>query len=137
MGEISPFTLEGGDVQPGFSWIITPYVGATILSLAGDLDLAAEVEMRHCMAEAISGAEPPRVVIDLKSVSFCDSTGLSALLTALSGAEAAGGVLVLSEVHPRIRRVLAITGLHRRFTSYGTVEEAIAALPRPVASEVL
>jgi anti-sigma B factor antagonist len=126
--------LEGGNVQAGFSWIITPHSGAAVLSLSGELDIAIAAELRQCMTEAISTVEPPKVVVDLKGVSFCDSSGLSVLLSGLTGAEAAGGVLVLCELHPRIKRVLNVTGLHRRFQTYDTVADAVAALPRPVAS---
>ncbi|MGN9782603.1 STAS domain-containing protein [Nonomuraea sp. ZG12] len=126
--------MEGGDVQAGFSWIITPHSGAAVLSLSGELDLATAAELRHCMAEAIASTVPPRVVVDLKAVAFCDSSGLSELLAALGGAEAAGGTLVLCEVHPRIKRVLNVTGLNRRFQTYDTVQEAVVALPEPVVS---
>jgi len=37
-------------------------------------------------------------------------------------------------VHPRIKRVLNVTGLNRRFQTYDTVHEAVAALPQPVVS---
>ncbi|WP_049565352.1 STAS domain-containing protein [Nonomuraea sp. SBT364] len=121
-------------MQAGFSWIITPHNGAAVLSLSGELDIAVAAELRQCMAEAIASAEPPRVVVDLKGVSFCDSSGLSVLLSGLSGAEAAGGALVLCELHPRLKRVLNVTGLHRRFQTYDTVTAAVAALPRAVAS---
>lgn len=135
MGEMSHFlALEGGNVQAGFSWIITPHNGAAVLSLSGELDIAVAAELRQCMTEAIASVAPPRVVVDLKGVSFCDSSGLSVLLSGLSGAETAGGLLVLCEAHPRIKRVLNVTGLHRRFRTYDTVPAALAALPRPVVS---
>ncbi len=121
-------------MQAGFSWIITPYSGAAVLSLSGELDLATAAELRHSMAAAIGSTAPPRVVVDLKAVAFCDSSGLSELLTALGGAEAAGGILVLCELHPRIKRVLNVTGLNRRFQTYDTVQDAVAALPEPAVN---
>ncbi|MDA0633254.1 STAS domain-containing protein [Nonomuraea sp. MCN248] len=126
--------LEGGDVHPGFSCVITPVDGATVLSLSGELDIATAAECGRGLAEAVASSEPARVVVDMKGVEFCDSSGLSVLISALTGAEASGGVLVLCELHPRIRRVLTLTGLSRRFRTYDTVPEAIAALPRPITS---
>lgn len=121
-------------MQPGFSWVITPHDGAAVLSLSGELDIATTAELSRCMAEAIAVTTPPRVVVDMKGVAFCDSSGLSVLLSALAGAEAAGGTLVLSDLHPRIARVLNVTGLIRRFRVHDTVQEAIAALPRAITS---
>jgi len=121
-------------VQPGFSWVITPSRGAAVLTLSGELDIATAPECGRCLTEAIASTQPARVVVDMKGVEFCDSSGLSVLVTALSGAEASGGDLVLCELHPRVQRVLDVTGLSRRFRSYGTVQEAIAALPRPITS---
>jgi len=121
-------------VQPGFSWLITPNGGAAVLSLMGELDISTSAECARAMAEAIASTEPARVVVDMKGVEFCDSSGLSVLVSALTGAEASGGVLVLCELHPRVQRVLGITGLHRRFRTYDTVPEAVAALPRPITS---
>ncbi|GAA4506467.1 MULTISPECIES: anti-sigma factor antagonist [Nonomuraea] len=121
-------------MQPGFSWIITPNGGAAVLSLSGELDIATAAECGRCMAEAIASTEPAKVVVDMKGVEFCDSSGLSVLIAAASGAEASGGVLVLCELHPRVQRVLDVTGLTKRFRSYGTVQEAIAALPKPITS---
>jgi anti-sigma B factor antagonist len=53
------------------------------------------------------------VIIDLEEVSFIDASGLGALAGAAGRAAKAGGSLHVTAAPPRIRRLLALTGLDR------------------------
>ncbi len=83
--------------------------GAVSLVLEGELDLAnaPELDRRLRLAEAAG----TRVVVDLRSVAFIDSTGLSALVASRERHRergAAGPALVV--VDGQVRRVLELTG---------------------------
>ena len=52
-----------------------------LLSLAGELDVASTPQLRAAMQQQID-AGVQRCVLDLKDLSFCDSSGLTALLWA-------------------------------------------------------
>lgn len=54
---------------------------------------------------------PPRIVLDLAGVSFCDSQGLGTLVVLSRKASRAQSLLVLSNVGDFLLRVLDITGL--------------------------
>ena len=54
---------------------------------------------------------PPRIVLDLAGVTFCDSQGLGTLVVLSRKASHAQSLLVLTNVGDFLLRVLDITGL--------------------------
>jgi anti-sigma B factor antagonist len=107
----------GGTDRTGFSWIVTRRDDTTVLSPAGDLDLASVEEFRSGLTQAMTDLTPPHVVVDLHDVGFCDSSGLNALIWAANRVEEAGGRLRLSGLQPRMTRLLRMTGLDKRFAA--------------------
>ena len=99
-----------------------------VLRLRGELALGTAPALRDCLVVALSERESPTVVIDAARLTFCDSSGLSVLVSGYGLARAAGGCLVLSSVDGRLSRILRITGLASQFQIYPTAREAIAAL---------
>jgi anti-anti-sigma factor len=81
--------------------------------LDGDVDIASadEIEARIRSAEAV---QPSVILIDLREVSFLDSSGLRLILGAAARAESAGRRLVLVRGHERIQRVFELTNLLSR-----------------------
>lgn len=69
----------------------------------------------------------PRVVLDLREVSFVDSTGLGLLLSVHERAAAEGGWLRLAALNPVVERLLRTTELDRRFHVYPTRAAATSA----------
>jgi len=67
-----------------------------------------------------------RLVVDLADVSFIDSSGLGALVSALKTLKRSdnGGDVRLARVQPPVVSLLEIIRLNRVFTSYPTVEQA-------------
>jgi anti-sigma B factor antagonist len=65
----------------------------------------------------------PHVALDLSQLSFCDSSGLSALIGARKRVRAAGGDLMLLNPRPNLIEQLRITGLHRVFTMHEILPE--------------
>ncbi|WP_410594842.1 STAS domain-containing protein [Amycolatopsis sp. lyj-23] len=68
---------------------VTTTVDATTVSVAGDLDLATTPRLRDRLDEELK-FRPAALVIDLGAVGFCSSSGLSALVEAVTGAHARG-----------------------------------------------
>ncbi|MFB7477111.1 STAS domain-containing protein [Kitasatospora sp. NPDC056184] len=99
--------------------------GAAVCVLAGDLD----VETLAPAAEALAGLvaqRPTAVVIDLRAVGFCDSSGLNVLLRTRLAAERAGLELRLAAVPPTVMRVLDLTGARTVFAIHESVGAALA-----------
>lgn len=111
-----------------FSSAISRHGCVNVVSLTGELDIATAQALHRALAEAVTGVREPHLVIDLEGVEFCDSTGLSVLLTAMNGAQSAGGRVVLSGVRARMARLLTMTGLSKRFEIRGTTAEAVREL---------
>jgi anti-anti-sigma factor len=95
---------------------------ATVVVLAGELDLYNATEVRTVLGEAIdSGVD--RIVVDLSAVEFVDSTALGVLIEASSkiGRER----LRLAAPHVATRRTLEVSGLDRHLSVHGTVDDAL------------
>ena len=86
-----------------------------VLRLAGEIDMATAGELRAATTNSMS-TRPARVVLDFAGVTFCDSQGLSTLISLNRDITAAGCTLVLSNVGDFMGRLLEITGLRAAFT---------------------
>jgi len=95
----------------------------TVLTPRGVIDLATIKAFRKALDEVfISG--PVELVLDLNAVTFIDSTGLGALISARRRAHAFKGSLLLACDIDVVLRVLRITGLDRVFEIVPTVDSA-------------
>lgn len=95
---------------PIFSVDVTPGDdGSTTVSVAGELDLATADEFSRAVR---SGLARGAVLIDLREVTFMDSSGVRALNTALRESAERGRELRVSEaMHPSVVQVLELTGM--------------------------
>ena len=83
--------------------------GEVCVAVAGEVDVDTAPRMRDALLEVI--AEGEAVFVDLGSVTFMDSTGLSALIVARQAADARGIPLQLRDVPPQVLKLLTLTGL--------------------------
>jgi anti-sigma B factor antagonist len=91
------------------------------------LDAAGANPARDQIRTAIlEGAR--RIILDLRPVTFVDSSGLFALVASFKHARSAGGDTVLLGLSPAVRSVIELTRLHRVFEIFDDEETAIAAL---------
>jgi len=80
----------------------------TTLTLAGELDLATADIVREKLAEA-RGHGASRVVVDLRRLTFIDSTGIWLLLSAVKEEE--GRLSFIPSESAAVQRVFAVTGV--------------------------
>lgn len=85
-----------------------------VLALTGEIDMATAGDLRAATDRAMSEA-PSRLVLDFTGVTFCDSQGLSTLISLHREVAARGGRLVLVNVGEFMARLLEITGLRAAF----------------------
>jgi anti-sigma B factor antagonist len=76
----------------------------------GELDIATAPQLEQALVEATSGPAS-ELVLDLRELTFMDSTGLRALAQANLKAEQAGTALAIWRGSRQIERVLEISGL--------------------------
>ena len=68
-----------------------------------------------------------RLIVDMESVEFCDSSGLSALLIADRTMREHGGSVTLVHVHKKVMDLMTISQLDRVFTIEKKLSDALKA----------
>jgi anti-anti-sigma factor len=81
--------------------------GGRVFSLRGELDAST----CGTLTQRLIGAPGSLIVVDLRDLSFMDSSGLGAIHRARRKALKEGGTLVVCRPSPMVTRVLEITGL--------------------------
>ena len=81
-----------------------------VVSLSGEIDLSTAPLLSGAVGDLLADS-PPRVVLDMAGVTFCDSQGLGTLVVLSRRATMAQSYLVLTNVGDFLLRVLDITGL--------------------------
>jgi stage II sporulation protein AA (anti-sigma F factor antagonist) len=99
--------------------------GVRVLALAGEIDHTTADTFRHALTAHDGPA--PNTVIDLRHVTFMDSSGINVLIAAHQTAHAQGGRLYLTHVPAPVHTVLHIVGLDDLIPIYPTLDQALTA----------
>ena len=95
---------------PSFALEVVKSGRTTRIAPSGELDIASAPEFEQAIADAT--AEPGAgLVLDLRGLTFMDSTGLRALAQTNARADEAGFALSIYRGPRQIERVLEISGL--------------------------
>ena len=103
--------------------------GATVVRPTGDrLDIEVAGDFRSMLLSLIEQGNR-QLVVDLEEITFIDSSGLGALVSALKTLKRSNGPgdVRLARVQPPVVSLLEIIRLNRVFTSYPSVEQAISS----------
>ncbi len=99
-----------------------------VLSASGDMDAATGSRL-DAVIEATLQEREGHVVLDAHAVTFVDSTGITALISALRRLNRARRRLGLAfPAGGPLSRALEVTGLDHTFECFGSVADATAAL---------
>lgn len=97
-----------------------------LLEVEGELDLARAPELREAAEQAWAAAPGARnLVVDLRAVTFLDSSGLGVLFGRLREVRERGGRLALVVPRGAVRRVLERGGLLGLSLTVASPEEAL------------
>lgn len=80
-----------------------------LVRVSGELDITVRTALVDDVGAALQEEPPPRLVLDLGGVTFCDSSGLGALLDIRRLADEAGVAVVLRAVSAQVARLLDLT----------------------------
>jgi anti-sigma B factor antagonist len=97
---------------------------AAVIRPRGRLTMVVTQQLRTLIDETVQGGRT-RIVVDLGSCEFIDSSGLGALIAGLKTARQAGGDLRIAGVGPQIATVLRLTNLDRVLRPHDTVLGAL------------
>ena len=103
---------------------LSPLIGAVGIKLAGEVDLATVPQLREALANIRTESE---VLLDLRDLTFMDSSGVSAIL---AFASSRNGPLVMVDPPTDMERLFQITCLeqHPRIEVRHTRDQANASL---------
>lgn len=101
-----------------------------VVAAAGELDIASAGHLSATLLEHLG--RTGSVVLDLHELSFVDSGGLHALLSARRRAQLLPADLVVARIPRRVDRLMDLTGSAPLFERFGSLESAVAELIRRV-----
>ncbi len=96
-----------------------------ICNITGDIDINSSPEVRKTFGE-LTKTEEKKIIINLKNVSYIDSSGLATLVEILKKTKNYGGKLRLTNLADKVKGLFEITKLEKIFEIYETAEEAMA-----------
>jgi anti-sigma B factor antagonist len=99
--------------------------GTPVIELAGEVDISTVPALERELSEH-EASDTSMVVVDLRSTTFLDSSGLRALAAAHARAAGNGRKFVLVRGPEAIGRVFAITGLDGRLDFVDDPGEVVA-----------
>ena len=98
-----------------------------VMALHGEMDIAGEAELSAAVTRVLE-SPPTAVTVDLRKLTFLDSTGLRSLLHLRDGCAKRGCPLVLLRGAPAVHRTFEISGLATHFAFAGAAEPLAPAL---------
>ncbi|HEX3294128.1 MAG TPA: STAS domain-containing protein [Solirubrobacterales bacterium] len=110
-GRLTP--TEGQDATELLDIAVSEDGGVRILRLEGELDMAGVDQFERLLA-ADRPPEKATFVVDLRALTFIDSSGLRALIMADQRVRDGGGRFVVVRATDRVNEVLEMTGVAQR-----------------------
>ncbi|MFD9009870.1 STAS domain-containing protein [Streptomyces sp. NPDC059552] len=104
---------ERPDRETGAEPVVEIVGRAVAVRPVGEIDIATAPLLSRALAYAfahISASQADRIVTDCSRITFCDSSGLNALLAARLEAVKAGAAVHLANPAPQLQRLLEIAG---------------------------
>jgi anti-sigma B factor antagonist len=103
-----------------------------VVTLPAEVDVTNADQVREALL-AVVNQGAAWIVADMGKTTFCDSTGVSALVRTFKRATASGGGMRLVVDSPAVHRVLGITGVDHLMPVYPSVAASLAGeQDRPV-----
>lgn len=99
----------------------------TVLRLSGRIMGGPDSEMFQQVVRELVEGEHNKILVDMGSVSWVNSTGLGILISGYHTLKAAGGTLKLVNVNKRIDQIFMVTKLHTIFETFEDESRALAS----------
>lgn len=97
-----------------------------VIELAGELDHHTAFLIRDALP-GLGLRAGQQLVLDLAQLTFCDSSGITAMIVARNHALSEGASIALADVPGRVDRVIRMVGLDRVFAVHSSASAAEAA----------
>ncbi len=104
------FATKEGNKPGAFSARVAPSKdGGAVVTMLGELDLAAAPELRSVLEEAVGYGGG--VEVDMRGCGFVDSMGIAAMVGAARQLAERGSVLHVKGAQERVRKIFELAGL--------------------------
>ncbi len=100
---------------------------ATVVWVSGEVDVTNSAQLGTFLADVHPRPQEP-LLLELSGLSFLDCSGLCVLIDARDQVQAAGGGVHVVSPHPRVLRLLEITGLGRVVSLHPDLPRALQAV---------
>ncbi|MEU0004256.1 STAS domain-containing protein [Streptomyces sp. NPDC006314] len=107
----------------GLSVVSTATDGIRVLTLTGEIDHHTGEQLRQALD--VSDSVRPRIVADMRQVTFMDSSGINILIAAHHTLTEAGGWLRLAAPAESVLRTLQIVGIDELIPCRLTLRDAL------------
>jgi len=99
--------------------------GYHIVTLTGEIDFETSPKARQILLETV--AQSTKLLIEMASVTYIDSSGIATLVEAFQRAKKNGRQVEFICLNPAVVRVLTLARLDKVFTIHANVDSAIHA----------
>lgn len=100
-----------------------------VIQPSGRLDVMTAADFRGQVNDIVSVPNPPKhLLVDLNKVTFMDSSGLGALVSALKAMRNSNGDMSICGANDQVEMLFELTSMTKIFKIYPTVEEFKATL---------
>lgn len=99
--------------------------GVVVLDIDGEIDLYNAPDIKTSIKNQMDAGKK-KIIINLDSVSYIDSSGIGALISSLSHLKKTGGGLKIINVYDSVKKVFELTKLTSFFEIYDNEDEAVA-----------
>ncbi len=98
----------------------------TIFDVIGDIDLANSPAVRKALLAELREKKIPRVIMNLQSVKYIDSSGIASLVEGLKASRDVQARFILYGLSKSAREVLQLSRLIKLFEIYDNEEQALS-----------
>jgi stage II sporulation protein AA (anti-sigma F factor antagonist) len=84
-----------------------------IAYLAGELDHHSAEELRRRLDQALDNDEVKHMMLDMRAVTFMDSSGIGVVIGRYKKIRARGGSIRVKNVTGKVDRIFAMSGLYK------------------------
>lgn len=96
-----------------------------VVRLSGELDHHTSSRFRETVEAELNKEIARNLILNLKGLTFMDSSGLGVILGRYNQVKKSGGRLVICSVSPSAKKIIELSGLPRLVSLYRDEKEAI------------
>ena len=96
---------------------------AIVLKISGEIDLYNAMDFKDTIKARAD--ENKNVVLNMKGVTYIDSSGIGSIIASFSDVKKAGGTLKLCEINDAVKQIFELTKLESFFEIFESEELAL------------